>query len=76
MEALAKNRKKQSFVALSAADRHAVIAESEAMQRSELRFLRNEALSLHYAHPAAWTPLRFRGAPQPDGYVDYALAPQ
>ena len=45
-------------------------------QHAYYRFLRDQAMRLHYTHPASWGPLGFSQAPQPQGYPDYRQAPR
>ncbi len=69
-----------SFRELSPARRDALVREIAGFAEGTLpRFfyesVRNRAMEIHYASPAAWKALGFPHAPQPEGYADFAEKP-
>lgn len=70
-----------SFRDASPEVRHQVLlgfraAAKTSPQHRYYRLLRDQAMRLHYTHPASWKPLGFSEAPQPRGYPDYRQAPR
>jgi hypothetical protein len=64
------NREKEKVVA-EAAD-----ADADSLPGIFFARLRSDAFFHYYAHPSSWKGLGYKGPPQPDGYPDYALAPE
>ena len=69
-----------SFMALQATDREAIVSAAQASpERSLARVFfeatRNDALFFYYSDPASWPGLGFRGPPQPQGYADFTRSP-
>lgn len=69
-----------SFRELDPARRDALVREIAGFEEGTLpRFfyqsVRNRAMEIHYASPAAWKSLGLPHAPQPEGYPDFAERP-
>jgi len=68
------------FARLGPAQRERIVADLARQRRGSIPFflyrtVRDRALELHYAHPAAWKAVGFPHPPQPQGYADYWKKP-
>ncbi|WP_308916685.1 gluconate 2-dehydrogenase subunit 3 family protein [Jannaschia sp. LMIT008] len=80
LDAQAHRQAGRSFTALSSAGRdgllRAALAEpDQTMPRVYVTRLRSDAMTLYYAHPAAWRGLALDAPIQPAGYPDHHRAP-
>lgn len=80
LDAAARRSGAASFATLDLATRTAIVEGFEAAAEGSVphflyRTARDRALQLHYATPLTWGPLKFSGAPQPNGHYDYEDPP-
>ena len=76
----ARRRGAATFATLDVGARTAIVegfarADQQSVPGFLYRTVRDRAMQLHYAPPAAWGPLRFSGPPQPNGHYDYQDPP-
>ncbi len=81
LERAARERGARRFAELPESVRAEIVEAMAAAPPGSLpayayRVVRDRAMELHYAQPAAWRPLGLPHPPQPDGYPDYAEAPR
>lgn len=80
LDAEARRRKGARFFLAGEEARIAVVAAAEASPAGSIpaffyRVTRDQAVRLHYSHPAVWRKIGLPHAPQPDGYWDFEDAP-
>jgi Gluconate 2-dehydrogenase subunit 3 len=77
----ARRRYGRPFASLLEPERDRVVRDAADQAEGTLprffyRVVRDRAMRLHYAHPAAWRPLGLPHPPQPDGYPDFTEPPR
>jgi Gluconate 2-dehydrogenase subunit 3 len=78
LDQAAESRDAATFAELGPPARTEVVtdlARPDHPGHSYYRLIRDQAMRLHYTHPAACRPLGLRHAPQPTGYMDYTQPP-
>jgi hypothetical protein len=75
LEASARQKGSDSFIALNLTDREVVLHTLEVRRYPPFQFVLEGAMRLHYSHPKVWKDLGFSHPPQPTGFLDHMNPP-